>query len=204
MLQSPLQRAIALAKASNNTEMLSLLNLVKQDYYFGAAEINALVGNHFNGGWPAIDKQIDIIESEFNETKDDGVGARNVHELRDGVCDLVFTTLGMSHRAGVHSAADYEKVVASQFSKFDPTEEDAIKTQAKYQALNMVTNYEQRQIPGTDEWVYVTFSAADQIDGEGRKCGKGKWLKSYRFQEPTFDQLPEHVATKLAVEPVPA
>ncbi|MGA4480931.1 hypothetical protein ACPA2N_22500 [Ectopseudomonas hydrolytica] len=53
-----------------------------------------------------------------------------------------------------------------------------------------------------EDGVYVTFSAKDQIDGEGRKCGAGKWLKSYRFAEPVFDELPAEVSAKLNVATV--
>lgn len=203
MTPTPLQQAIERAKATGDQELLALLHRVDQDYYPGSAEINQLVGNLHNSGWAAADKQIGIIEAELLETRDDGVNARNVYELRDGIGDLLFTVLGMAHRTGISASSDYKHVVASQYSKFDPTEEDALKTQAKYEALGMVTRYERRQIPGSDQWVYVTFSAKDQIDGEGRKCGEGKWLKSYRFANPVFEALPLAVAAKLP-EPEPA
>ncbi|BAW26749.1 hypothetical protein [Pseudomonas putida] len=202
MTPNHLQQAIARATAAGDEVMVGLLQRASQDYYPGAAEINQLVGNLWNSGWGAADKQIGIIESEFHETANDGIAARDVYELRDGVGDLIFTTLGLAHRTGLNAAADYAQVVASQYSKFDPTEEDALKTKAKYDALGMATRYERRQIPGTDDWVYVTFSAKDQIDGEGRKCGAGKWLKSYRFAEPVFDELPAEVGSKLYVATV--
>ena len=197
MTPTHLQQAIARATDAGDEMMVALLQRASRDYFPGSAEINQLVGNLENSGWEAADKQIGIIESEFHETADDGIKARNVYELRDGVGDLIFTTLGLAHRTGLDAAADYAQVVASQYSKFDPTEQDALKTKAKYDALNMETRYEHRQIPGTDDWVYVTFSAKDQIDGEGRKCGAGKWLKSYRFANPVFKALPPEVAAKL-------
>lgn len=197
MTPTPLQQAIERATSAGDEQMITLLRQVSQDYYPGSAQVNQLVGNLYNSGWIAADKQIGIIESEFLETRDDGIAARNVYELRDGVGDMIFTVLGLAHRCGLNAAEDYAKVVASQYSKFDPTEEDALHTQAKYDALGMQTHYERRQIPGTDDWVYVTFSSADQIDGEGRKCGKGKWLKSYRFAEPVFKALPAEVAAQL-------
>lgn len=197
MIQNPLNEALTIAQASGDQKLVFLLNEVRKDYFPGSAQVNQLVGNLCNSGWAAADKQIGIIEAEFLETRDDGIVARNVHELRDGVGDLIFTALGLAHRTGLDAAADYEKIVASQFSKFDPTEEDALKTQAKYQAYDMETRYERRQIPGTVDWVFVTFSARDQIDHQGRKCGAGKWLKSYRFEEPVFSPLPAEVAAQL-------
>lgn len=198
MTTTPLQLAIARATEAGDEVMVNLLQRASLDYFPGSAEINQLVGNLWNSGWSAADKQIGIIESEFHETADDGIAKRDVHELRDGVGDLLFTVIGLAHRTGLNAAADYAQVVASQYSKFDPTEEDAQKTKAKYDALGMETRYEHRQIPGTQDWVYVTFSAKDQIDHQGRKCGAGKWLKSYRFAEPVFDALPDEVAAKLS------
>ncbi|ELQ8317548.1 hypothetical protein R2571_006448 [Pseudomonas aeruginosa] len=155
MTPTPLQQAIERATSAGDDQMLTLLRQVSQDYYPGSAQVNQLVGNLYNSGWIAADKQIGIIESEFLETRDDGVAARNVYELRDGVGDMIFTVLGLAHRCGLNAAEDYAKVVASQYSKFDPTEDDALRTKAKYDALGMQTRYERRQIPGTDDWVYV-------------------------------------------------
>lgn len=159
------------------------------------AKINALAGNQYNGGWSAIEHQLRIIQSEWDETCDDGVKARNIHELRDGIADVLFTVYGLAHRAGIDADSDFEKVVESQFTKFDPTVEDAALTRDKYKALGIEVYQELRQITRhniiTDCW--VTYSAKDQLDAKGRECPEGKWLKSHRFQEPVFDPLPDHV-----------
>ena len=174
---------------------------IEQNYYRsanlpGAAEVNQLVGNTFNQGWAAVDKQLKIIKSEFNELCD-GIAARDLHELRDGIGDVLFTVLGLAHRAGINAEVDYALVVASQFTKFDRTVEDAQRTKAKYDALGMQTHYEARLLPGDEVPYFVTYSSIDQTDGEGRPCSAGKWLKSWQFQEPRYHDLPSHVAVML-------
>lgn len=168
----------------------------------GAEGVNQLVGNVFNQGWGAADKQLKIIKAEFKELCD-GIEARDVHELRDGIGDVIFTVLGLAHRCGINAEVDYAMIVASQFTKFDRTVEDAEKTKAKYAALNMQTHYEARLLPGDEVPYFVTYSSIDQIDGEGRNCSAGKWLKSWRFEGPRFPELPSHVAVMLP-EGVPA
>lgn len=174
---------------------------IEENYYRevslpGAAEVNQLVGNTFNQGWAAADKQLKIIKSEFNELCD-GIRDRDLHELRDGIGDVLFTVLGLAHRVGIDAQADYALIVASQFTKFDRTVEDAERTKAKYDAKNMQTHYEARFLPGEEAPYYVTYSSVDQIDDQGRPCSAGKWLKSWQFQEPRFNDLPSNVAVML-------
>lgn len=159
-----------------------------------AANVNALVGNEFNGGWAAIESQMKIIAAEWKELLD-GVNGRDIHELRDGVQDMLFTVYGLGHRAGLPVDQDFAQVVESQFSKFDPDEASAALTREKYAKKGMEI-YQLEKDFG-DRTMIVTYSAIDQLDDQGRKASKGKWLKSHRFQEPTYEPLPDDVQFSL-------
>jgi hypothetical protein len=163
--------------------------------FVAMCRLNEIAGNDTNGGWPAIDRQIKLIESEFNELKD-GVDARDVHEVRDGIQDILVTTYGMAWRAGFHADIDAAEVVRSNLSKFDTTEEDAKQTAAKYSAIDVKTTY----TPKSNGRItfYVTHSAEDQTGADGKSYPKGKWLKSHRFQEPKYCPLHPLVAAELA------
>lgn len=158
--------------------------------------INAIAGNPPNAGWEAIDKQIDIIRSEFNELRD-GIAARDIHELRDGIQDLLFTVYGLAHRAGIDADQDFLEVVRSNLTKFDESEHDALLTRAKYDEQGVATNCVIIRDTQDGRAYYVTRSAKDQNDHRGKFMPGGKWLKSYKFVEPQYDPLPVPVQVML-------
>lgn len=159
------------------------------------ATINAIAGNDTNGGWDVIDHQLMIIESEFNEMRD-GIKARNIAELRDGIQDLLFTVYGLAWRAGFDADVDFAEVVRSNLTKFDANEEDALRTQEKYQAIGVKT-YCQKVTAENGRVFYVTKSAVDQIGQDGKSYPAGKYLKSIHFEEPRYDPLDPAVDDKL-------
>lgn len=165
-----------------------------------AAQINAMVGNVKNGGWEAIDHQVDIIASEWDELTT-GIEERDVEELRDGIQDMLFTVYGLGHRAGIPVDLDYTRLIESMMTKFDQTEEDAAKTRRKYAELGMEVYQETKfmLIDGQQTPMIVTFSAKDQPDTKGRLSPKGKWLKSWLFAEPRYDELEEQVQLTLGL-----
>ena len=170
------------------------------NFLTGSARVNQLVGNLENQGWKAGDKQIKIIQSEFNELVA-GLADRDLYELRDGIGDLFFTLAGIAHRMGINMVADYVHVVESQYTKFDVSYEEWLKTKAKYDAIGMEVRFEVCTDPGDEETpprdYWVTFSAVEQMDEKGRVCPEGKWLKSYKTKEATYPDLPEAVVEKL-------
>lgn len=176
----------------SNQDILDTLTIVQDP-----GVINELVGNLYNRGWGAALHQLGLIKSELEELSDDGIAARNVHELRDGIADVLFTTLGLAHRAGIDAMADLQKVNASQYTKFDRTEEEGLKTREKYQRDGVEVVQEWRIALDGQNYL-VTFSAKEQLDGRQRPIPAGKWLKSHAWQEPVFDALPTDVAETLA------
>lgn len=169
------------------------------------AVINELAGNHRNGGWDAIDAQLKLIQSEFNELKDKGIAARNVKELRDGIADLLVTVYGLAHRAGIDADADFFEVVISNMSKFDPEQptDDVLKTVAKYAAVGVETvqlmSPDPFADPQDDKMLLVTKSSYDQSGSDGKDYPAGKWLKSHNFEEPVFPALEPFVEFKLGL-----
>jgi NTP pyrophosphatase (non-canonical NTP hydrolase) len=155
--------------------------------WLGTCEINNLAGNHPNHGWDAADHQIKIIESEFNELKE-GIANRDIHELRDGLGDALFTLVGLAHRLSLPSIADFMEVVRSNMTKFDTSKEDAEKTRVKYEKIGVATYYAVRHTDA-GEARFVTFSAIDQVDIDGRKYIAHKWLKSYKWQDVELQPL---------------
>lgn len=163
--------------------------------YTDTATINAIAGNDTNGGWDAIDHQLRIIESEFNEMRD-GIKARDIGEMRDGIQDLLFTVYGLAWRAGIDADVDFAEVVRSNLTKFDDNEEDALRTQQKYEAIGVHTRC--LKVSAENGRVfYVTKSAVDQQGLDGKSYPAGKYLKSVRFEDPQYVPLDPAVEAKL-------
>lgn len=172
-----------------------------------AARVNALVGNGFNGGWEAIRSQLKIIQNELDEAIESAEN-EDYATLQDDIGDLLFTVGALPFRSGFQftTAADFAAVVASQYTKFDTSLEEWQRTEAKYNALGIQVEYQVCRDNGAQRDYWVTRSAIDQLDEKGRKCSKGKWLKSYKFTDPVLTPIPEYVkvvlGTKEKTEPV--
>lgn len=161
------------------------------------AVINQMVGNTFNDSFKGLSKQVSIIRSELDEAQE-SVDIGNMEGLQDDIMDLFFTVTGLLWRSGTWNNArttgDWQAVINSQWSKFDFSEEEWLKTKAKYDAYGMEVEYVVKQYEGKD--YYITLSAKDQLDEKARNCSKGKWLKSYKFKDVTLSPLPSIVDAK--------
>jgi hypothetical protein len=150
--------------------------------------INTLAGNGPNAGWAAADHQLKIITSEWNEFVDDGIKARNLKEVRDGLADLLFTLIGFAHRTGLDFMSDLHDVVESNMTKFDLSADDALRTRDKYAAIGIKTRtkyYEQGETK-----YYVTLTDGAQTATDGKEYIDGKWLKSVNFVDVDFSNTP--------------
>lgn len=69
--------------------------------------INTIPGNNpvdLNDTAAALEvvrRQRDLIQSEFEELRDDGIKAKNITEVRDGIADVIVTVDGMYFRLGL-------------------------------------------------------------------------------------------------------
>lgn len=158
--------------------------------------INTMAGNLANGGWAAAQHQLPIMEEEWNELKR-GIVLGDAAEVRDGASDLLFTLIGFCHRAGIDLLADYHAVVDSNYTKLDPSSQWADKTRDKYLALGIKTVCDVAEYDGTSH--YITLTDGAQTDINGKFYPAGKWLKSVRFEDVDFSELP---VTNLLTHPV--
>lgn len=146
--------------------------------------MNAAFGNPkgdlANPNWDAIDRQLAIIKSEFNELCA-AVEARNITLVRDGIADVEVTNLGLAHILGIDSDADMGAVFRSNMSKFVTSDAELIASVEKYAAIE-VEVYEEGEYPRK-----CIKSAKDQTGTNGEFYKKGKFLKGVNFKEPVFE-----------------
>ncbi len=145
--------------------------------------INAIAGKPVSLDRTNLLKQIDIIQSELNETRN-AVLAGDLVELRDGVADVEFTSLGLYGFTPFDYLTDMGTVCQSNLDKFDTQIADAEITREKYAAIGIETYVD--TVEDLGKVLYVTKSAADQVDAKGKVYPKGKWLKSHSWKEPEF------------------
>lgn len=167
------------------------------------AFINLVVGNGPDATWDSLAAQEKLLRDELDELRDLGIGARNIHELRDGICDVLFVAYGMAARAGLDADADMQAVFASQYTKFDRTLADVAITKQKYLNIGVETDVHtfEGSMFDTDQFIpvvlYVTKSSKDQTGTDGKIYRKGKYLKSHQFEEPAFEPVSIEVFTRL-------
>lgn len=161
------------------------------------ALINTIAGNKPNDSWDGLKKQMKIIDGEYKELSE-GVELHDLHEMVDGAADTLVTVYGILFRAGVNADLIMEEVCSSLLTRFDLTEEDALKTKTKYHDMGIETLTRDVFVDGT--CYRVTISSKDQVDAKGEKFPEGKFLKSWKFRQPNLKPLiPEAVTEKLAV-----
>lgn len=147
------------------------------------ARLNELIGNPEGNlesiDWAALESQWALIEEEFAETRR-AIQEHNVTELRDGVCDMLVTTYGLAHRAGIDADMDMAEVNRSNMSKFCRDAPELQATMAKYKGLGIHPTIRKHQ------GIIAVISTKDQTDIHGKFYPKGKLLKSIKFREPQF------------------
>jgi hypothetical protein len=147
------------------------------------AHMNNLFGNpkgdRNNIDWEVAQRQLKLIEHELEELKA-AVTSRDVRGLRDGACDVLVTTLGLTHRTGFNVEMDMVAVYLSNMSKFCKDSDELERTIIKYHNLGV-----QVVVEGEFPFRYVK-AAHDHVDKDGNKYAKGKFLKGINFKEPEF------------------
>lgn len=146
--------------------------------------MNSAFGNKMgdinNPNWEAIDRQMKIIESEFNELRD-AVAARDMRLIRDGVGDVTVTNLGLAHIVGFDHDADQVRIFESNMSKFCANDSELHASMQKYAGIG-VEVYAEGEFPQK-----CLKSAKDQTGTNGEFYKKGKFLKGINFKEPVFE-----------------
>lgn len=137
-------------------------------------------GDRSNIAWERIERQLQLIEEEFEELKQ-AIREVDEVELRDALCDTLVTTLGMYHISGFDADEDMLEVSDSNFSKLcmDAHESDA--TQDWYANIGVETHL-------FGEYPDMAIKVTNSVTGtDGKFYPAGKGLKNINWKEPRFE-----------------
>jgi len=81
---------------------------------------------------------------------------------------------------------DYKAVLESLITRFDPTQEDAFSTEAKYEKLGVITRIHHDVETGMYVNIVKGYLDAEPSQELKEEYPVGKWLKSYKYQEPNL------------------
>jgi NTP pyrophosphatase (non-canonical NTP hydrolase) len=140
-------------------------------------------GDPKNPRWDRLESQAKNILDEYNELMDDGIGPKDINQVRDAISDILVFTLGLAHMAGIPVEEDMAGVDRSNRTKFCANPEQLIATIDKYDALG-VEVYADGEYP-----MKRVKSAKYQVGLDGKDYQKDKMLKSVTFEEPVFRPL---------------
>ena len=155
--------------------------------------IHKLAGKTENAGWDAVENQLKLVREEFEELEA-SIHARDSHQLRDAIGDLLMTVYGAAWRAGLDADEDLIAIFESNMTKFDRDEGTARRTREKYAQMGL--EVETIGIPHGILLYYATRVTYEQTVN-GKLYPRGKLVKSVNFQEPVFSPLPAEVARQL-------
>lgn len=133
--------------------------------------------------WAKLASQHELIQEELDEIAD-GIVNRDLTMLRDGICDVEVTNMGMAHLAGLNLERDMKAVLRSNLSKVSLTMADAEKTAKHYKDKE---GLDLEIIPCPTMPGFIVRLPSLQVGKSGKSYPKGKFLKCVvRFHEPIF------------------
>lgn len=135
-----------------------------------------------NPDWDAIEAQMEIIDSEYNELKT-AVANRDWKEVKDGIGDVLVTTYGLGYVINIDCDLLMANIDESNFSKFCHDHDEAVATKKKYSVMGVETVIGYNE----DYNLYFVLSAKDQIGKDGKDYPAKKMLKSINFKEPDLN-----------------
>lgn len=152
------------------------------------ANLNYIAGNYPVADWDAIERQIKLIELEFNEIKD-AAANHDTAKLRDAIADVHVTSGGLSYRLGVYGDDDLTHVIDCLYTRFDESEDSQKLTAEKYAKLGVPTYCHEANaiVDGVTKTFYVTKVKESCTGSDGEFYPEHKWLKSVYTQYPEFD-----------------
>ena len=125
---------------------------------------------------------IDILDIAIKEVRN--LTQEETKKVRDAYADVRVLLDGAKQMATFPWEADYQAVLESLITRFDPTMEDAVKTQQKYEAINVVTRIHHDVETGMYVNIVKGYLDAEPSQELKEEYPVGKWLKSYKYQEP--------------------
>jgi hypothetical protein len=125
---------------------------------------------------------IDILDIAIKEVRN--LTQEETKKVRDAYADVRVLLDGAKQMATFPWEVDYKAVLESLITRFDPTMEDAVKTQQKYEAINVVTRIHHDVETGMYVNIVKGYLDAEPSQELKEEYPVGKWLKSYKYQEP--------------------
>lgn len=125
---------------------------------------------------------IDILDIAIKEVRN--LTQEETKKVRDAYADVRVLLDGAKQMATFPWEVDYKAVLESLITRFDPTMGDAVKTQYKYEAINVVTRIHLDSETGMYVNIVKGYLDAEPSQELKEEYPVGKWLKSYKYQEP--------------------
>lgn len=125
---------------------------------------------------------IDILDIAIKEVRN--LTQEETKKVRDAYADVRVLLDGAKQMATFPWEVDYKAVLESLITRFDPTMEDTVKTQQKYEAINVVTRIHHDVETGMYVNIVKGYLDAEPSQELKEEYPVGKWLKSYKYQEP--------------------
>jgi NTP pyrophosphatase (non-canonical NTP hydrolase) len=156
------------------------------------AELNKAFGrattSKANTDWKEIERQLDLIESEFHELRDAIRIDRDWEEMKDGIGDVLVTAYGLAYVTDIDGDKLMENISKSNFSKFC-TEQEAIDTQAFYNSKNVQVEFVSTIIDSKPLIAVKSAKEQEYTSANGRTeiIPKGKLLKNINWHEPDLN-----------------
>ena len=125
---------------------------------------------------------IDILDISIKEVRN--LTQEETKKVRDAYADVRVLLDGAKQMATFPWEVDYKAVLESLITRFDPTMEDAVKTQQKYEAIDVVTRIHRDAETGMYVNIVKGYLDAEPSQELKEEYPVGKWLKSYKYQEP--------------------
>lgn len=123
---------------------------------------------------------IDFLDLAIKENRD--LTQEETKKVRDAYADVRVLLDGAKQMSSFPFEEDYQAVLESLITRFDSSFDDAVKTQDKYDALNVDTVIHHDDETGM--WVNIVEDGSRATDPT--EYPTGKWMKSYKYQEPNL------------------
>lgn len=143
-----------------------------------------IAGYRKNNLWGDLKKHLTYQLQEVVEQVN-AFNQRNEEDFRDASGDIRVLLDAQKASVTYDVDGDYNEIVEKLFTRLNDNEEDAKRTQQKYADLGVETYivFDER----TGQFINRVKETVDGTDGE--HYPKDKWLKSYKFQTPSFELI---------------
>lgn len=138
--------------------------------------------------WTELNRQLDIIEEEFEELREAVRHDHDWEEMKDAIGDVLVTTYGLGYVANIDCDKLMDNISNSNFSKFCRTQEEVAATVEYYDNLGVRVEFVTVILDGA-ECVAVKSAAEHEYteNGKTKSIPKGKLLKNINWNEPDLN-----------------